>query len=105
VAATAHHLGADALASEDLEQHGADAAVDDVRLLDAVLQRFEATLDLKYALADRAVGDEPAGVLVGQGLMMEPVASWMPSTSVSRMSFSARSASAILPATRSALML
>src|SRR5215472_12315770 len=62
-------FGADTLAGEDLEQHGvAQPAVDDVRLLDAVVERLEAALDLgDHALGDDAAGDELARALVVEG--------------------------------------
>ena len=102
-----HDLGADALAREDLEEHGvAHAAVDDVGLLRTPAQRVDAALDLgDHPLADHAVADQLRGALDVERRNEAPSASWMPSTSVSRISFSARSASATLPATRSALML
>ena len=70
-------------------------------------QRLEAALDLgDHALADRRRWRSAARARSSSSVGMTlPSSSRMPSTSVSRMSFSARSASATLPATRSALML
>src|SRR4030095_8790818 len=105
----------DAFAGEELEQDRVLlTAVDDVSLAGSALQGAERGLDLgQHAAVDHAFLYKALRLLPGQGADEETVevlrgrgwGSRTPWTSVRWISFSARRAAAMSPATRSALML
>ena len=81
-------------------------AIDDIGRFDPAEHGVQSTFDLgQHAAADRAVLDQSLDLLAERLAIKLPCWSSRPVTLVSRISFSACSTSAILPATRSALML